>query len=70
VSRRANELREKSTLELHDLLTAAQQETITVRFQVATRQMSNYARLRQLRREIARLKFLMQERTLAEQAEQ
>ena len=63
--KRASELREKSTIELTDLLTGAQQETVDVRFGVATRQIANYARLRQLRREIARLKYLLHERSLS-----
>jgi large subunit ribosomal protein L29 len=65
MSRRAAELREKTDAELHDLLTAAQQEIVTMRFGIATRQTSNYARLRQLRREIARLNFLLHERALS-----
>lgn len=63
--RRATELREKTTAELRELLTGAEQETVTTRFGVATRQVSNHARLRQLRREIARLKFLLHERSLS-----
>ncbi|GAC1435800.1 MAG: hypothetical protein NVSMB65_09780 [Chloroflexota bacterium] len=63
--RRATELREKTTAELQELLTGAEQETVTTRFGVATRQVSNHARLRQLRREIARLKFLLHERSLS-----
>ena len=66
MSKRASELREKTTAELQELLTAAQQETVTVRFGIATRQMSNYARLRHLRRDIARLKFLLHERSMSE----
>ncbi len=59
----------RQLLELQELLKAAQQETIDTRFGLATRQLSNFARLRQLRREIARLKFLLYEREINEAAE-
>ena len=45
--------------ELESRLRDAQDELATLRFQLATRKMSNYARLRILRRDIARLKFFI-----------
>ena len=45
--------------ELESRLRAAQDELATLRFQLATRKMSNYARLKILRQDIARLKFFI-----------
>ena len=47
--------------ELENRLRTAQDEIATLRFQLATRKMSNYARLRMLRKDIARLKFFIDE---------
>ncbi len=47
--------------ELQNRLHAAQEELTNVRFGLATRKMSNYARLKILRKEIARLKFFIDE---------
>jgi ribosomal protein L29 len=46
-------------LELESRLHDAQDELATLRFQLATRKMSNYARLKILRKDIARLKFFI-----------
>jgi ribosomal protein L29 len=45
--------------ELESRLHNAQDELATLRFQLATRKMSNYARLKILRKDIARLKFFI-----------
>jgi ribosomal protein L29 len=45
--------------ELESRLREAQDELATLRFQLATRKMSNYARLKILRKDIARLKFFV-----------
>ena len=45
--------------ELENRLHEAQDELATLRFQLATRKMSNYARLKILRKDIARLKFFI-----------
>ena len=45
--------------ELESRLRDAQDELATLRFQLATRKMSNYARLKILRKDIARLKFFI-----------
>lgn len=45
--------------EIEARLREAQDELATLRFQLATRKMSNYARLKILRKEIARLKFFI-----------
>lgn len=64
MSKRARELREKSAAELNDLLKTTQNDLVAVRFGVALRQESNFARLRQLRRDIARIKTLLTEHEL------
>lgn len=56
--------REFIGLPLHELqsrLTEAQDELATLRFQLATRKVNNYARLKVLRKDIARLKFFIAE---------
>lgn len=45
--------------ELETRLHETQDELATLRFQLATRKMSNYARLKTLRKDIARLKFFV-----------
>jgi large subunit ribosomal protein L29 len=45
---------------LHDL----QEELFNLRFQYATRQLTNHARIQQVRRDIARLKTLLRERAV------
>jgi ribosomal protein L29 len=47
--------------ELENRLRSAQDELTNIRFALATRKMSNYARLKILRKEIARLKFFIDE---------
>jgi len=47
--------------ELETRLRAAQEELTNVKFGLATRKMSNYARLKILRKDIARLKFFIDE---------
>ncbi len=57
--------REYSQLPLQELeqeLVNAQGELVNIRFDLATRKMSNYARLRVVRRQIARLKFFIDDR--------
>lgn len=48
-----------SVPELENRLREAQEELTNTNFMLATRKMSNYARLKQLRKEIARLKFFI-----------
>ena len=54
--------REYLNLPVHELesrLRDAQEEISTLGFQLATRKMNNYARLKIVRKEIARLKFFI-----------
>jgi large subunit ribosomal protein L29 len=61
MSKRAIELRTRTPGELLNLLEQNQQELTTLRFQLANRQATNVARLKILRRDIARIKTLLRE---------
>lgn len=49
------ELKAKSTAELNDELVAAKKELFNLRFQNATNQLDNTSRIREVRRNIARI---------------
>jgi large subunit ribosomal protein L29 len=51
----ATELREMTASELVDQLAEAKAELFNLRFQLATNQLDNTARLRQVRRQVARV---------------
>ena len=53
--KRAQELRGKTADELNDELMSLRKEQFNLRFQRATGQLSNTSRVRQVRRDIARL---------------
>ncbi|MEM7226593.1 MAG: 50S ribosomal protein L29 [Pseudomonadota bacterium] len=55
----ASELRTKSADELKDTLLGLRKEQFNLRFQKASGQLENTARVRQVRRDIARIKTLM-----------
>lgn len=63
---KAKEIRDLSTPELYTKLNEAHQELFNLRFQLATRQLTNYARLAEVRKTIARIKMVMRERQLRE----
>lgn len=52
--------------ELENRLQGVQDEIATLRFQLATRKMNNYARLKVLRKDIARLRFFIDAKREAE----
>lgn len=58
------EVRELSDAQLAQRLRELEQELFNLRFQYATRQLTNTARIRQVRRDIARVKSLLREREL------
>ena len=60
----AHELRDLSNDELTTKLKEAKEELFNLRFQAATGQLQNTARLRAVRREIARIYTVMREREL------
>lgn len=51
--------------ELQKHLSDLQEELFNLRFQYATRQLTNHARMREVRRDIARIHTLMRQRELA-----
>lgn len=59
------ELRELTTPELENLLGEAKQELFNLRFQLATNQLDNTARLGQVKKEIARIRTVAREQELA-----
>jgi len=65
-SSRAQALADMSDHDLADELDKAQKDLLNVRFQYATHQNTNYARLPILKRDVARIKTIMRERELEE----
>ena len=63
---RPNEIRNLTDNELARRLDETHQEMFNLRFQYATGQLKNTARLGQVRREIARLRTILAERQLAQ----
>lgn len=59
-----SEIRELDQQELHRRLADFQEELFNLRFQFATRQLTNHARIRQVRRDIARIHTLVRQREL------
>jgi len=65
----AQDLRTKTPDELTDQLRTLQKEAFNLRFQQASGQLENTARVRQVRRTIARIKTVLNERGAAVTAE-
>jgi large subunit ribosomal protein L29 len=61
----AKELRQLNDTELEHRLGEAKEELFNLRFQNATGQLDNIARIPQLRREVARIETLLREREIA-----
>ena len=61
---KASELRSLSELELNNRLNESHQELFNLRFQRASGQLTKTARLREVRRTIARIKTLFRQREL------
>ncbi len=62
---RPTELRELPEDELHARLDSAKEELFNLRFQLATGQQENTARVSEVRKEIARLNTILRERKIA-----
>ena len=60
---KASDLRIKTIDELKDQLTGLRKESFNLRFQTASGQLENTARKRLVRRDIARIKTLLNERS-------
>ena len=65
---KATDLRVKSDDQLSDDLGNLKREAFNLRFQAATNQLERPARIKEVRRDIARIKTLQTERTAAEKA--
>ena len=65
---KTNELRPMSVLELNNRLNDSYQELFNLRFQRASGQLTNTARMNEVRKTIARIKTLLRERELASEA--
>jgi large subunit ribosomal protein L29 len=61
---KANEVRELTTTELQNKLTGLKEELFNLRFQVATGQLDNPMRIRDVRKNIARIMTVMRENEL------
>ena len=65
---KAEELRAKTADELKDQLVDLKKEQFNLRFQRATGQLENTARVRQIRRDIARIQTIMREKRVTASA--
>ena len=65
---KAADLRENSMDELAEALAEAKEELFNLRFQLATNQLDNTARLKQVKKDIARIRTVMREREKAEES--
>jgi len=65
----ASDLRNLSDTELDERLQEAYQELLNLRFRKATKQLDNTARIRVVRRSIARIKTILHARALETESE-
>lgn len=61
---KANELRNLTTAEIEQNIASLKEELFNLRFQLATGQLENTARLKQVRKDIARAKTILRQREL------
>ncbi len=66
---KANEMRELSNGDLEKLINDAKQELFNLRFQKSVGKLTNTARVHILKKDIARAKTILHERTLIAEAE-
>ena len=59
----ASELRDKTPDQLRDELVRLKKEQFNLRFQQATNQLENTARVRQVRRDIARIQTILRQKS-------
>ncbi|MBP1970870.1 large subunit ribosomal protein L29 [Virgibacillus natechei] len=62
---KANEIRELTTAEIEQKVQTLKEELFNLRFQLATGQLENTARLREVRKSIARMKTVERQRELS-----
>ena len=63
VTKYVEDLRTKSVAELNDELVAAKKELFNLRFQNATNQLDNTSRIKEVRRNIARIQSIIVEKS-------
>ena len=63
---KVSELRELGHEEVERKLEETKEELFNLRFQNATGQLDNYKRIKELKRDVARIKGLLREREIAE----
>ncbi len=61
---KAKEIRELTTAEIEQKIKELKEELFNLRFQLATGQLENTARIREVRKTIARMKTIIREREL------
>jgi large subunit ribosomal protein L29 len=61
------ELREMDVAELNDALAEAKEELFNLRFQLATNQLDNTARFKEVKKDIARIRTLLRQRETVEE---
>lgn len=66
---KAREAHQLSTVEMNQKLRESYQEMFNLRIQKATRELTNYSRVGQVRKDIARFKTILRERELDELTE-
>ncbi|KOO40875.1 50S ribosomal protein L29 [Priestia koreensis] len=62
---KANEIRDLTTAEIEQKVKALKEELFNLRFQLATGQLENTARIREVRKSIARMKTVIRQREIA-----
>ena len=62
---KAKEIRDLTTAEIEQNLKSLKEELFNLRFQLATGQLENTARLREVRKSIARMKTVVREREIS-----
>lgn len=65
---KADEIREYTDDEIQERIAELKEEVFRLRFRTATMELENPKLLRQIRRDIARLKTILRERELAQQS--
>jgi large subunit ribosomal protein L29 len=62
---KAKEIRDLTTAEIEQKIKSLKEELFNLRFQLATGQLENTARIREVRKSIARMKTIIREREIA-----
>ena len=65
INKYVEDLRTKSAAELNELLVAAKKELFNLRFQNATNQLDNTSRIKDVRKDIARIQTMISEKAKA-----